>query len=82
MTSTITQVVSDLNDKVENRYSLVLEIADLAKRLLDEARHKDEEYVSGGSSFGQSETSLEKAIYQALIMKASEIDVGDEALIG
>lgn len=77
MSSTITQIVSDLNDKVDNRYSLVLEISDLGKRLLDEARHKSE---MEGFTFG-SDTSLEKAIYQALIMKASEIDMGD-GLIG
>ena len=79
MSSTITQIVSDLNDTVDNRYSLVLEIADLGKRLLDEARHKTEQE---GYSFGSgSDRSLEKAIYQALIMKASEVDMGD-GLIG
>jgi hypothetical protein len=80
MSSTITAIVSDLNDSIDNRYALVLEIADMAKRLLDESRAKgDSDYVSG--SLGSSETSLEKAIYQSLIMKASEIDMGD-GLIG
>lgn len=78
MSSTITQIASDLNEKVDNKYALVLEIADLAKRLLEDARHKldDDLYSSAGSN-----TSLEKVIYQALIMKASEIDIGD-GLIG
>jgi hypothetical protein len=77
MTSTITQIASDLNEKVENRYALVLEIADIAKRLLDEMRqkHQDDPFYSVGAS-------PEKVIYQALIMKASEIDLGDGHLIG
>lgn len=77
MSSTITQIASDLNEKVDNKYALVLEISDLAKRLLEDARNKgDEDMFGGGGS-----TSLEKVIYQALIMKASEIDIG-EGLIG
>lgn len=77
MSSTITQIASDLNEKVDNKYALVLEVSDLAKRLLEDARNKgDEEMFGLGGS-----TSLEKVIYQALIMKASEIDIG-EGLIG
>ncbi len=77
MSSTITQIASDLIEKVDNKYALVLEISDLAKRLLEDARSKgDEDLFGGGGS-----TSLEKVIYQALIMKASEIDIG-EGLIG
>lgn len=77
MTSTITQIASDLNEKVDNKYALVLEIAELAKRLLEDARTKGDEDLYGAGS----NTSLEKVIYQALIMKASEIDIGD-GLIG
>ena len=77
MSSTITQIASDLNEKVDNKYALVLQIADLAKRLLEDARNKIEDEMFGGVS----NTSLEKVIYQALIMKASEIDV-DNGLIG
>jgi hypothetical protein len=76
MTSTITQIASDLNEKVENRYALVLEIAEVAKKLLEEVREK-----LGGDPFSTVNTSSEKVIYQALIMKASEIDIGD-GLIG
>lgn len=78
MTSTITQIASDLNERVENKYALVLEISDLAKRLLEDAREKAREEMYGSTS---NSTSLEKVIYQALIMKASEIDIGDN-LIG
>ncbi len=77
MTSTITQIACDLNEKVENRYSLVLQISELAKRLLDDNRMKAQQDPFGTTS----KTSSEKVIYQALIMKSSEIDIGD-GLIG
>lgn len=77
MSSTITQIASDLIEKVDNKYALVLEISDQAKRLLEDARHKLDEDLFGGIPG----TSLEKVIYQSLIMKASEVDVGD-GLIG
>lgn len=76
MNSTITQIACDLNEKVDNRYALVLEIAELAKRLLDDAREK-----VGLDPFTKAGTTAEKVIYQALIMKSSEIDIGD-GLIG
>jgi hypothetical protein len=76
MASTITQIACDLNEKVENRYQLVLEISEIAKRLLEDAREKQ-----AMDMFSIGNTSSEKVIYQALIMKASEIDLGD-GLIG
>ncbi|MBX2859748.1 MAG: hypothetical protein KTR14_00815 [Vampirovibrio sp.] len=77
MNSTITQIASDLNERVDNRYQLVLEVSELAKRLLEEAAEKQSAMAFSGSS----STSAEKVIYQALIMKASEIDIGN-GLIG
>lgn len=74
--TTITQIACDLNENVENRYSLVLEIAELGKRLLEDYREKN-----GNDPFSKVSTSSEKVIYQALIMKSSEIDIGD-GLIG
>jgi hypothetical protein len=76
MSTTITQIACDLNEKVENRYALVLEIAELAKRLLEDTREK-----MGHDPFSKVSTSSEKVIYQSLIMKSSEIDIGD-GLIG
>ena len=76
MTSTITQIACDLNEKVENRYALTLAISELAKRLLDDNRDK-----FGGDPFSKVSTSSDKVLYQALIMKSSEIDIGD-GLIG
>jgi regulator of replication initiation timing len=74
--TTITQIACDLNEKVENRYALVLEISELAKRLLEDTREKQSH-----DPFTKVSTSSEKVIYQALIMKSSEIDIGD-GLIG
>ena len=76
MNSTITKIACDLNEQVDNRYSLVLEISEMAKKLLDEAIEK-----ISGDPFSSISTSPEKVIYQALIMKASEIDIGN-GLIG
>lgn len=74
--TTITQIACDLNDTVENRYALVLEISELAKRMLEDTREK-----LSHDPFSKVSTSSEKVIYQALIMKSSEIDIGD-GLIG
>ena len=74
--TTITQIACDLNEKVENRYALVLEIAELGKRLLEDCREK-----AGHDPFSKVSTSSEKVIYQALIMKSSEMEIGD-GLIG
>jgi hypothetical protein len=76
MSTTITQIACDLNEQVPNRYALVLEISELAKRLLEDSREKQ-----GLDPFTKVSTSSEKVIYQALIMKSSEIDMGD-GLIG
>jgi hypothetical protein len=75
--NTIIEISADLSEKVDNRYALVLEISEIAKRLLDEAREK-----VGDDPFASIGTSPEKVIYQALIMKASQIDMGDDQLIG
>jgi hypothetical protein len=75
-TTTITQIACDLNEKVENRYALVLEIAELGKRLLEDCRDK-----LGHDPFSKMSATSEKVIYQALIMKSSELEIGD-GLIG
>jgi hypothetical protein len=79
MMSMHTDIASDLNEKVDNRYALTLEIAELAKRLLDNQRDRRKQDPFG-TDFGSS-TDDEKVIYQALIMKSSEVDLGD-GLIG
>jgi hypothetical protein len=76
MSTTITQIACDLNEGVENRYALVLEISDMAKRLLEDTREK-----MGNDPFSKLSMSSEVVIYQALIMKLSENNIGD-GLIG
>lgn len=75
MSTTITQIACDLIEEVDNKYALVLQIAEQGKRLLEDSREKP------GDPFSKVSTSSEKVIYQALIMKSSEIDIGD-GLIG
>jgi len=75
MSTTITQITCDLNEQVDNRYKLVLDVAEMAKRLLDETKSM------GYDPFSSANATTEKVVYQALIMKASEIDTG-EGLIG
>lgn len=76
MSSTIVEIACDLNEEVENRYQLVLDVADTAKRLREEAREH-----SMDDPFSPVNISTDKVIYQSIIMKASEIDLGD-GLIG
>lgn len=76
MSSTIIEIACDLNEEVENRYEFVLDVAETAKRLRDEARE-----LNSDDPFAPSSVSSDKVIYQSIIMKASEIDVGD-GLIG
>lgn len=78
LTSTHMQhLASDLNENAENRYALVLQIADVAKRLKDSGRER-RRYESASLSNQDAE---EKVIYQALMMKSSELGSGEE-LIG
>ena len=74
----ITRIASDLNDQTDNRYKLVYEIADLAKRLVEEtnSRKTQEEY---GYDFEQSfnaSIKKEKPVQHAIMVKASESDEG------
>ena len=71
----------ELNEKTDNRYKLVYEIAELAKKLVDETQMKKardefgfEEVVQDGSY--KKENSVEHAI----MVKASESD--DTELVG
>ena len=72
----MTQMACDIVEECDNRYRVVLEIADIAKHLLDDNRDKRQM-----DPFSAQSITTEKVINQALIMKSSEIDVGD-GLIG
>ena len=79
----ITKTASDLNEKAENRYQLVYEIADLAKKMVDESlsRKVREDVMIGGyeHSFDPS-IKKEKPVQHAIMVKASESD--DNGLVG
>lgn len=77
MSDTHTQVASELLDEAPNRYQLVLDVAHTGKRLLDEQRERRKNDPFALDHYDYDD----KVIYQSLIMKASEIDLGD-GLIG
>lgn len=73
-----TRTALELNEKAENRYQLVYEIAELAKRLVDEenSRKQQEEF---GYEFDQSYGSSikkEKPVQHAIMVRSSEFDEG------
>ena len=71
----------DLNEKTENRYQLVYEIADLAKRLVDEntSRKNKDEFGFEEYNFDTS-MKKENPVEHAIMVKASEED--DSGLVG
>ena len=81
MMDQIVKIAWELNDNCENRYQLVYEIAELAKKLVDETQMKkarDEfgfEEASNDSSYKK-----ENPVEHAIMVKASESD--DTELVG
>jgi hypothetical protein len=77
MSLTHTHIAADLNESANNRYALTLQIAELGKRTLDQNRERRK-----ADPFAiETHYDDEKPIYQALVMKSSEMGLGDE-LIG
>jgi len=78
----ITKIASDLNENSDNRYELVYEIADLAKRLVEESkeRRQQEEYGYETENSFNSSVKKEKPVQHAIMVKASEND--DSGLVG
>ncbi len=76
----IVKIAWDLNEKSENRYELVYEIAELAKKLVDESQMKKEREDFGYEEISDSSYKKENPIEHAIMVKASESD--DEGLIG
>ena len=78
----ITKIAWDLNEQTENRYQLVYEIADLAKRLVEEQqlrRPQDEFGYDIEPSYDHS-FKKEKPVQNAIMVKASEFN--DSGLVG
>ncbi len=76
----IVKIAWDLNEKSDNRYELVYEIAELAKKLVDETQMKKEREDFGFEEVSDSSYKKENPIEHAIMVKASESD--DEGLIG
>jgi hypothetical protein len=79
----ITKIAWDLNEKSDNKYQLVYEIADLAKKLVDETqtkRGRDDMMFGGYEQSFDPTIKKEKPIQHAIMVKASESD--DSELVG
>ncbi|MFH0703030.1 MAG: hypothetical protein V2B14_05780 [bacterium] len=74
----ITRIASDLNEETDNRYKLVYEIAEVAKRRVDEAnqRKQQEEFGYEAEANYGSSIRKEKPVQHAIMVKASETDEG------
>ncbi|OGI02584.1 MAG: hypothetical protein A2104_10375 [Candidatus Melainabacteria bacterium GWF2_32_7] len=78
----ITKIASDLNEKTDSRYKLVYEIAELAKKLVDESNQKKYQEDFGYEIEPSYNASIkkEKPVQHAIMVKASESD--DSGLVG
>ena len=76
----IIKVAWDLNENTENRYQLVNEIAELAKRIVDENQAKKAHDDFGFEESYESGYSKENPVEHAIMVKASEAD--DNRLVG
>ena len=78
----IIKVAWELNESSENRYKLVYEIAELAKKLVDETQMKKARDEFGFEEAAVSENPLKKdnPVEHAIMVKATEAD--DTELVG
>lgn len=76
----IIRVAWDLNENTDNRYQLVYEIAELAKKLVDENQAKKAREDFGFEEMHETSYSHENPVEHALMVKASEAD--DNRLVG
>ena len=71
----IIKIAWDLNDNCENRYELVYEIAELAKKLVDENQAKRAKDEFGFVEYGfDNSIKKENPVEHAIMVKASETD--------
>ena len=78
----ITKIAWELNEKTPNRYELVYELIELAKKLVDESlmkKNKDDFGYDFEASY-DSNIKKEKPVQHAIMVKASESD--DSGLVG
>ena len=76
----IIKVAWELNENSENRYKLVYEIAELAKKLVDENQARKAREGFGYEDTHESAHTKENPVEHALMVKASEAD--DNRLVG
>ena len=80
MTHQIIKVAWDLNENTDNRYKLVYEIAELAKKIVDENQARKAREDFGFDETHETSYSKENPVEHALMVKASEAD--DNRLVG
>ena len=76
----IIKVAWDLNENNDNRYKLVYEIAELAKKIVDENQARKAREDFGFDESHETSYSKENPVEHALMVKASEAD--DNRLVG
>lgn len=77
----IIKIAWDLNENTNNRYQLVYEIAELAKKLVDENQSKRVKDEFGYDDFGfDNSIKKENPVEHAIMVKSSEFD--DSGLVG
>lgn len=82
MMDQIVKIAWELNDNCENRYQLVYEIAELAKKLVDETQLKKAREDFGFDEYAGNDKPFKKEnpVEHAIMVKASESD--DNELVG
>lgn len=76
----IIKIAWDLNENTNNRYQLVYEIAELAKKLVDETQAKKARDEFGFEEHYDTSFKKENPVEHAIMVKASETD--DNGLVG
>ena len=76
----IIKVAWDLNENTDNRYKLVYEIAELAKKIVDENQARKAREDFGVEETHETTSTKENPVEHALMVKASEAD--DNRLVG
>ena len=76
----IIKVAWDLNENSDSRYKLVYEIAEVAKKIVDEIQARKAREDFGFDDTHETTYSRENPVEHALMVKASEAD--DNRLVG
>ena len=76
----IIKVAWDLNENTDNRYKLVYEIAELAKKIVDENQARKAREDFGFDEIHETTYTKENPVEHALMVKAPEAD--DNRLVG